>query len=339
MTAVHQRSRQVFAFKQALQFAAVALLVVGSMTGLAQSAEWKPEKHVEILVGGTPGSSLDGTARTLQRIWQDRRMLGVTSTVVNNVASSGSVGGAYFAKHVGDAHYLHIASPTMLTNHINGVSSYHYTDFTPIALIGNRYVAIATRADSPLKSGKELLELLQRDPASVSFGINGVGNNLHILIAIVGKAAGADVKKFKTVVFQGGELMTAAIGGHIDLISTVSSNILPHVQAGKLRMLGVAAPQRLTGALADVPTWKEQGVDAVVRNWVGVIGAKGLTAAHIAYWDRIFATTTGTEEWKKGLARNFWEAEYLNSAETTAYLRDDYDKLRAALTDLGLAKR
>lgn len=64
-----------------------------------------------------------------------------------------------------------------------------------------------------------------------------------------------------------------------------------------------------------------------------------MTAAHIAYWDRVFGMTTSTEEWKTGLARSQWEVEYLNSADTTAYLHDDYKNLRAALTDLGLAKR
>lgn len=335
--ATRHRDDQASVFRHGL--AAVLLLLAGGVTVFAQSPGWKPEKNVELIVGTTAGSSLDRTTRALQKIWQDRGVLGVASAVVNKPGGNMGVAAAYLSQHAGDPHYFQVISPTLLTNHINGGGTYNYTDFTPMALLGNRYVAIAARADSPIKSGKDLLEQLKRDPAAVSFGINGVGNNLHILIAVVGKAAGADVKKIKTVVFAGGELITAAIGGHVDLISTVTSNILPQVQAGKLRMLGVASSRRLGGALADFPTWREQGVDAVVQNWATVLGAKGLTAAQIAYWDGVFATTTSTEEWKTGLVKSQWEVEYLNSADTTAYLRNDYKNLRAALADLGLAKR
>lgn len=263
-TTGHQRADQASVFRHGLQMVTVLLLPVVGMTASAQSPGWKPEKNVEIIVGTTAGSSLDHTARALQKIWQDRGMLSVASTVINKAGGNMGVAAAYLSQHAGDPHYFQVISPTVLTNHINGGGTYNYTAFTPMALLGNRYVAIAARTDSPIKSGKDLVEQLKRDPTAVKFGINGVGNNLHILVAVVGKAAGADVKKIKTVVFAGGELITAAIGGHVDLISTVTSNILPQAQAGKLRMLGVASPQRLGGALADVPTWKEQGVDAVV---------------------------------------------------------------------------
>ncbi len=335
----HQAADRVSVFRHGPHMVTVLLILLAGMTASAQSPEWKPEKNVEIIVGTTAGSSLDHTARALQKIWHDRGMLGVASTVINKAGGNMGIAAAYLSQHAGDPHYFQVISPTLLTNHINGGGTYNYTDFTPMALLGNRYVAIAAHVDSPIKSGKDLLEQLKRDPTAVRFGINGVGNNLHILIAVVGKAAGADVKKLRTVVFAGGELITAAIGGHVELISTVTSNILPQVQAGKLRMLGVASSQRLGGALADFPTWKEQGVDAVVQNWATVLGAKGLTVAQIAYWDRVFGMTTSSEEWKTGLVKSQWEVEYLNSAGTTAYLHDEYKSLRAALTDLGLAKR
>ena len=339
-TTTRQCDDRTFIFRYGLQIAAVFLLfLAGGTTASAQAPGWKAEKNVEIIVGTTAGSSLDHTARTLQKIWQDRGVLGVASTVINKPGGNMGVAAAYLSQRAGDPHYFQIISPTLLTNHINGGGTYNYTDFTPMALLGNRYVAIAARADSPIKSGKDLLEQLRRDPTTVTFGINGVGNNLHILIAVVGKAAGADVKKLKTVVFAGGELITAAIGGHVDLISTVTSNILPQVQAGKLRMLGVASSQRLGGALADFPTWEEQGGDAVGQNWAALLGPKGLTASQIAYWDRVFGMTTSSEEWKTFLVKSQWEVEYLNSADTTAYLHDDYKKLRAPLVDLGLAKR
>lgn len=314
-----------------------ALLVITAIPCLAQS--WKPEKTVEFFIGTTPGSSLDATARVVQKIWQDRNTVGVTVAVFNKPVGAEALNWPWFRSRPGDAHYLQLTSPTLLTNHITGVSPNNYTDITPIGILANRSVSLAVRADSSIRSGRELAERLKRDPTSVTFGINGIGNNLHILIAAVGKGAGADVLKLKTVVFKGGELMTAALGGHVDVISTVTSNILPHVQNGSLRIIGVATPQRLTGVLAGVPTWREQGVDVVLSNWVAAVADKGLNPAQIAYWDRVFAATTATDEWKAGLEKNLWEAQYLNSADMMASMKDDYPRMRTSLQDLGLAKR
>jgi putative tricarboxylic transport membrane protein len=158
------------------------------------------------------------------------------------------------------------------------------------------------------------------------------------MAAMLIRAAGGDPRKARIPTFQGGELMTAGIGGHVDAIVTVASNILPHVESGKLNMLGVAAPKRLTGALAAVPTFREQGMDIVVSNWAGVAGPKGLTAQQIAFWDKVLATTVTTATWKAFVDQNQWEAEYLPSAPFFKHLQNEEKRLRAPLTDLGLAK-
>jgi putative tricarboxylic transport membrane protein len=158
-------------------------------------------------------------------------------------------------------------------------------------------------------------------------------------MALLAKAAGGDARKLKTVVFQGGgEAMTALLGGHIDVNSSAANNVLPHKEAGKLRVLGVAASRRLGGVLADVPTWKEQGVDALVTNWRMVAGPKGMTAAQVAYWDGVLTKLTQTEEWKKDLELNAFENTYRNSAATVRYLNAEYEQFRAALSEVGMAK-
>lgn len=320
-----------------IKYAMLCALALASAPALAQG--WEPDKNVEIVVGLTAGSNQDRTARTLQKIWQDANALGATSTVVNRVGGGGQVAWTYLSQHAGDAHYVQIASPTVITSHVTGSSRFQFTDFTPLALLGSQYLAAAVRADSPVGSGRELLERLKRDPYSLSLGINSAGSALHILAGMLVKAAGGDPKKAKIAVFQGAELMTAGIGGHVDCIVTVASNILPHVESGKLRMLGVAAPRRLAGALASVATWKEQGLDIVMPNWNGVFGVMGMSASQIAFWDRVLAAAVATAEWKEFLEANQWEAEYLNSADYTKYLRVEDAKLRSALTDLGLAKQ
>jgi putative tricarboxylic transport membrane protein len=103
--------------------------------------------------------------------------------------------------------------------------------------------------------------------------------------------------------------------------------------------VGVAAPKRLTGALAAVPTFREQGMDIVVSNWAGVAAPKGLNAQQLAYWDKLLAATVATPAWKAFVEQNQWEPEYLASAPFVKQLQSEDKRLRSALTDLGLAKQ
>ena len=322
---------------QAGALAAATLCIACSAS--AQPATWKPEKNIEIIVGLTAGSSQDRSARAIQSIAQARALLNVTSSVVNRVGGAGNVAWSYLAQHPGDAHWLQIASPTILTGYIIGSAQFTYTDYSPLAMLGNQYIGLAVRTESPIKSARDLVERLRADPSSVSLATNSTGSYLHIVCALTARAAGLDPKKLKLVIFQGAELMTAALGGHVDVISTVTSNVLPHVQSGKLRLIGISSARRLGGDLAQVPTLKEQGVDAVLANWQGVFGPPKLNAAQIAYWDGVFARLVKTDEWRRDQEQNFWESEYLNAQDYARFLKTDYDQAKAIFIELGLARK
>ncbi len=318
------------------------LLMVFLATAWVQpaAAQWRPEKTVEIIVGTGPGGGQDKTARTLNRMLVDRRLVEAPITVVNKPGGGGTVGWAYLNQHAGDAHYVEIANTTLLTNQINGRSTIGYADVTPLAMLYSESVALSVRQESQLMTGRDLVERLRKDSASVSASVgSSVGGPNHIAFALIAKAAGGDVKKLKTVVFQGGgEAITATLGGHVDLISSAANNVIPFLAAGKMRVLGITAPQRLPGALANVPTWKEQGIDLHVTNWRLLAGPKGLTAAQVAYWDGVIAKLVKTDEWKKDLDNNVFENAYMNSDEAKRYLKTQFDQFHSALSEVGLAK-
>lgn len=318
----------------------LSLVAVIAGAGVAAAADWQPDKNVEIIVGTGPGGGQDKTARTLQRILQERQLLKVPATVVNKPGGGGTVGWTYINQHAGDGHYLEIGNSTLLTNHLIGRSTVSYTDLTPIAMLLAESVALSVRADSPIKSGKDLLERLKKDPSAVSVSVgSSLGGVNHIAAALVARAAGGDPKRMKTVVFQGGgEAMTALLGGHIDLVSSAANNVLPHLAAGRLRVLGITAPQRLGGVLASVPTWKELGVDAVATNWRMIAGAKNLSPAQVAYWEEAFGRLAEAPEWKKDLATNDFEPLFMKGEALKRYLREQNDAFRTALTALDLVK-
>ena len=135
-----------------------------------------------------------------------------------------------------------------------------------------------------------------------------------------------------------GEAVTATLGGLVDLISSAANNVIPFLAAGKMRVLGITTSQRLAGALANVPTWKEQGIDVHITNWRLLAGPKNMTAAQIAFWDAAIARLVKSDEWKKDLDANVFENTYMNSEATKRYLKSEYDQFHAALTEVGLAK-
>ncbi len=316
-------------------------LLTGAVTAVAaQPPAWKPEKAVELIVPSASGGGTDKTARLIQKIWQDKRVLEVPVSVVNKSGGQGQVALTYLKSHTGDPHFLEIVSAVLLTNQISGTSPFSYTDFTPIALLNSEYVVFAVKADSPIKTLKDLMARLQKDAASVSVAVGtSLGGANHVAAASVARAAGADTKKLKTIVFKSSaDSAIAGLGGHVDLVVSSASILLPHFSSGAMRFLAVSAPKRLGGALAPVPTLREQGANAVVDNFRLVMAPSGISPAHVAWWDQVMMRLSTTDEWKRDLELNGWENAYMGSRDTRNYLDAQHTELKSVLADMGLAK-
>jgi len=317
----------------------IPIAVLG-MTGSVHAATWQPERNVELIVGTAPGGGSDSTARLIQRLLQEKKLIERPSSVLNKVGGGGAVAAAYMTQHAGSGHHLLVVSPTLLTNYILGKTTVNHTHLTPLAQIGTEYVTFAVSADSPFKAGKDLVARLKQDVAGVSFALaNALGNHNHSAIAQLAGAVGADIKKLRVAVFNASsEVASTVLGGHVDVMVSPGAAVIPHVQSGKLRMLAVAAPQRQGGALASVATWNEQGVKVVSSNWRSVVGPQGMSAAQTQYWDGVFATLVQQDDWKKDIAAHHFENTYLNSADTRKLMETQFVELTAALRGLGLVK-
>jgi putative tricarboxylic transport membrane protein len=108
------------------------------------------------------------------------------------------------------------------------------------------------------------------------------------------------------------------------------------IQAGKLRMLGIAAPERLPGELANVPTVREQGMDAVTANSYTVLLPNDLKPEQIEFWSRALDKVLEAEDFQKDLALNFWVPRPIRYPDTAKWMQDDYDENRAVLKELGM---
>ena len=309
-------------------------------SALGAAAEWKPERGIEIVAPSGPGGSTDRTARVVARILMERKLVDVPVNVVNKPGGSGTIGLNYVNQHPGDAHTLIVATTGSISNHIMGLIPYDHNNFTPVAMLFDEYLGINVKTDSPLKSGREFADILRKDPEALSIGIStSVGGANHTTLMICLRAAGINIKRLKTVVFPGGAASTTALlGGHVSAINTAPGNVVEHFKAGRLRTIAVSSPKRLGGLFASVPTWREQGVPADSGSWRGMLGAKGMTPAQIAFWDRAFSALVKTDDWKKELDENFWENVYADSRGTKKRLDEEYGEYKAMLGELGYAK-
>lgn len=329
----------MFRYARALFAAVLAAAAAVSGTQAAET-DWKPGKNIEFVAMSGPGGANDIIARAVQGIIQEKKLVDVPITVISKVGGGGVLAWTYLNQHAGDGAYISISPVNLLIEHIVGASPITYTDVTPIAQLFNEYVAYVVKPDSPLQTGRDLINRLKGDPSSVSFAIAAsLGGANHIATMVAMKSAGVDARKLKFVVFTSGTLGQAAVmGGHVDVAVVPVSGAVAQVGAGRLRVLTVSSPQRLGAQFAAVPTWREQGVNSVFSSWRGVIGPKGMSPAQIAYWEDVIGKVVQTEEWKKQMATNFWESNFMNSADSRKYLKAQYDEYKSVLVDVGLAK-
>jgi len=318
----------------------IAAMALAAASAGAAAQAWSPQKNVEIVAGSAPGGSNDKTARAMEKILLAGKLVPTSLVVVNKPGGGGSIAYTYVSQRPGDAHYLYIASAGLLSNHIVGASSLSHADFTAIALLYEDAAVFAVRTESPIKTGKDLADRLKKDPRSVVVGFaNAFGSSRHMAAALLMKTLGGNARDLKPVVFKGSaEAITAMLGGHIDVVVAGAVNAIVHVSAGQMRVIGVAAPQRLSGPLATAPTWKEQGVDLVYGNWRGILGPKSLTPAQVAYWENALRKMVETPEWKADLEKSYWSENFVTGQPMHKEIEQEYAYLKTTLVDLGLAK-
>lgn len=324
--------------KKTLLFLGMSLLLVlGACSSADSDGDKFPKKNIEFVAPATPGGGWDATARAIQKILKEEKIVDQSMTVVNKPGGSGEVGWQYLSKK--DAHTLAIDSSLLVTNNLLGQSDLTYENFTPIATLTTEWISVAVPNDSPYQDAKALMEQLKKDPSSVKIGIApGLGNNDHLSFVQAAKTYGVDVTKLNFLVYEsGGDVVTSLLGGHVDAATmAVSESSEQHI-AKKFKVLAVTSEERLE-ELPDVPTWKEQGVDMVFPHWRGILGPPDMTEEQIAYWDEALSEMVKTDAWKELLENNGWEDFYKDSADTKAFLAEQTTMYQNLIEESGLKK-
>jgi putative tricarboxylic transport membrane protein len=317
-----------------------AALASGAALG-AHAQAWTPQKPVEIVVPTAAGGANDAAVRTIQNILQGRKLVPTPVLVMNKPGGNQTLATVYVHQHQKDPHFLLFSTSQVFSAEITGLSQMRYTELTPIALLMTEHTVISVRNDSPIRSMRDLIAQLKTDPQSIAFGLVSRGGSNHVGLSQAARSSGVDPKKLKTIVFKtNSESYLGLVGGHIHAVASSATAAQPFVQQGSVRMIGIGAPQRQPGELANVPTMREQGIEGrSVTNWRGIFAPAGITAAQTAYWDEVFTKLVGTDEWKKALDQGNTGRLHLRSADFVKFLEGEYAISRSILTELGYAKQ
>ena len=307
-----------------------------------EESESYPLESVELIAPAGPGSGYDLTIRSVSQCLQKAGLVKVPLPVTNKPGGGGRVSLEYLEENRGRDDILSIFSPPLCLIHLNGSTELNYKDnTTPIARLVVDYGCFAVRADSPYKDLNQLMTQLKKDPHSVRIGgTSSYGSMDHIQFLQAARAAG--VGTLNLVAYEGfenGGAVAQLMGNRVDVLSAGISDVVGLMESGDIRVLAVTSGERLEGEIvSQIPTCKEQGIDAQFSNWRGVFGPKDMPEYAVAYWEEILKKMTETESWETTCKKYGWTMEYEGHEEFEAYLDKVNEEYRGLLEEIGFSQ-
>jgi putative tricarboxylic transport membrane protein len=288
-----------------------------------------------MMIPANPGGGWDGTGRAFGKAMLDAKVVD-TVQYDNKGGAAGVIGLAQFVNaSKGDPNALIVMGAVMLGGIITGKPQVSLDKATPIARLTSEYNVFVVPAASPIKTMKEVVEQMQKDPGSVKWGGGSRGTTEHICASMLATKVGVDPKKVNYVAFRGGGEATAAIlGGNVTVGGGGYSEMAEYITAGKMRPIGVTSEKRLPGI--NVPTMKEMGYDVVLGNWRGLYAAPGITAEQRAALTEMVIKTTKTKSWIESMEKNGWTPALMTGKAFDDFVDAEFASLRGIMHLAGM---
>ncbi|MES2947797.1 MAG: tripartite tricarboxylate transporter substrate-binding protein [Pseudomonadota bacterium] len=310
-----------------------SLLALTASAGLPLTAQ--AAASIKMMIPANPGGGWDGTGRAFGKAMLDAK---VADSVQydNKGGAAGVIGLAQFVNSAkGDPNALIVMGAVMLGGIITGKPQVSLDKVTPIARLTSEYNVFVVPASSPIKTMKEVVDMLQKDPGSVKWGGGSRGTTEHICASMLATKVGVDPKKVNYVAFRGGGEATAAIlGGNVTVGGGGYSEMAEYITAGKMRPIGVTSEKRLPGI--NVPTLKEMGYDVVLGNWRGLYGGPGLTPEQRAALTELVVKATKSKSWTESLEKNAWTPALLTGKAFDDFVDAEFSNLRGIMHLAGM---
>jgi len=304
--------------------------VVAVALSFAAGAQSYPANPVSLVVPYPAGGRTDLTARVVAQFLKNE--LGQPVVVVNKPGASGVLGAKEVARAAPDGYTLGFFSTGFLTTQYTVPTPTDVRQYELIALVNYDPAAVSASVARGWQSLGQVVAAAKARPRSLRVGINP-GSSAHIFAAAFCDAAGIEAT---FVPFKGGSERAAAIGGgHIDLDFDIVAPMKAMREAGKLRILGIAAERR-EELYRDLPTMREQGVDLVIHSWHGVFAPRGTAPATLATLERALDKITRQREFVDQMAAQLLGVRYMNRAEFTRFFAEQEAQFKPLIQKLGL---
>ena len=247
--------------------AALLLIALAPATGMAQGF---PNKPVRFIVPFAPGGQSDVVARVVGQKLAER--WGQPVVIENKPGAATTLGADFVAKAPADGYTILLApAPFVITQYAYPKLPYDSRkDFTPVTLlVTNPLVAVINPARMPVKTFGEFVAAVKNEPGKISYGTPGNGSLPHLAVELFGVQAGTSA--LHVPYKGGGPAVVDLVGGQIAFMFASPLEVMPHVKAGKLNVLGVTSAKRVS-YWPDVPTLKEAGYkEYEAYAWFGVV--------------------------------------------------------------------
>lgn len=313
--------------------AGLAAMALAAVPALAHAQDAFPEKRpIELVVLFPAGTSADVTARVLAEGMG--RQLGTQIVVVNRPGGGGAVGYRYAAAQAPDGHHLVWNSNSISTTYHTGMLPFDYKSFVPVARVQSETPLLFVRGDARWKSLRELIQHAKANPGKLNVGNSGTGSHTHFSSVWLFRGAGVEVVD---VPFSAAQVVPSLLGGHVDSVVQLPGALAGQVKSGAVRAL-VALSAARDPAFPDVPTAREQGVNAVADLWRGVAAPKGTPARIVARLEQAIRATVASGEFVRGAEKLLVTPAFLPAAEFGKLIAREDEEIARAVRTLGLAQ-
>jgi len=311
--------------------------IAAAMWSAGGVAESYPSKPIELIVHTSAGSGGDIVSRAVAEILRKERLLPQPVLVVNRVGGSGVVAFNYFQTRRGDPYYMLSVTGTMLALAYRPDTNIGLDRYTPLALFAIDPQTIMVPFDSPYKSVKDLLEAARREPGSLVVANSSPQGTGRMLVYLLEKhTPGA---KFRIVNFKGGgDAVTSVAGGHTHFTTENLAEGLGFVEGKKLRVLAIAASERLPQA-PDVPTLQESGYPITAGTMRGFAFTAGVPKEAVAIMEGALERVHKSAAWKELARRNIYQDVFLGSEDFRAFLVKRFEEYRGFYEEIGLGRK
>ncbi|HSR11724.1 MAG TPA: tripartite tricarboxylate transporter substrate binding protein [Thermodesulfobacteriota bacterium] len=265
------------------------------LPALVQAAPDFPRKAINLIVPYAAGGSTDVLARALAK--GSAKYFPVQVMVVNQAGGAGIPGRVSVVNAKPDGYTLlfgYGSGEDLVTPHTQKIPYDQFKDLVPVCQISIVSLILSVPTAHPAKTLKEFVEWSKKQNRAITGAVSTRGASVDITMQAIMRVAGVNCQ---TIPFRGGaEAVTAVLGNHTDFAGNTPSEVLPHVKAGRLRILGVCLRER-DPIIPDVPTFMEQGYDVFTMGAIRGVGApKGTPDAIVDYLEGNFKKVTEDPE-------------------------------------------